>query len=138
MAATTQTQQWPLSSQDNGTRTRRPSLPLTVALWAVTLPTAAMFLMAGSMKLGGAPPMVQMFDMIGVGQWFRYLTGAIEVVSAIALLIPSLALFGALALIPTMVGGILTHVFVIGGSFAVPLTLLLATSFIAWVRFSRR
>jgi putative oxidoreductase len=137
MAATTQTQQWPLS-QDNGTRTRRPSRPLTVALWAVTLPTAAMFLMAGSMKLGGAPPMVQMFDMIGVGQWFRYLTGAIEVVSAIALLIPSLALFGALALIPTMVGGILTHVFVIGGSFAVPLTLLLATSFIAWVRFSRR
>jgi putative oxidoreductase len=137
MAATTQTQQWPLS-QDNGTRTRRPSRPLTVALWAVTLPTAAMFLMAGSMKLGGAPPMVQMFDMIGVGQWFRYLTGAIEVVSAIALLIPSLALFGALALIPTMVGGILTHVFVIGGSFAVPLTLLLATSFIAWVRFSHR
>lgn len=30
-------------------------------------------------KLAGAPAMVGLFDTIGIGQWFRYLTGSLEV-----------------------------------------------------------
>ena len=93
-----------------------------------------MFLFAGGSKLAGAPMMVQMFDAIGVGQWFRYLTGAIEVTSAVLLLVPSLAFFGALALAATMVGAVVTHLFVIGGSPAMPIVLLAATGTIAWLR----
>jgi putative oxidoreductase len=59
-------------------------------------------------------------------------------VSGVALLVPAVALFGALALAATMVGAILTHVFVIGGSPALPMILLMATSFIAWTRWSGR
>jgi hypothetical protein len=66
--------------------------------------------------------------------WFRYLTGSIEVVSAVALLVPSWAVFGALLVIPTMVGAVFTHLFIVGGS-AVPATVLLIGSLaIAWAR----
>ena len=46
-----------------------------------------------------------MFETIGVGQWFRYVTGAIEFASAVLLLTPRFAGVGALLLVPTMVGG---------------------------------
>jgi uncharacterized membrane protein YphA (DoxX/SURF4 family) len=77
---------------------------------------AGMFLLAGGSKLAGAVAMVALFDAVGVGQWFRYLTGGIEVASAVALLVPSLAAFGAVVLVATMVGAIATHLLIIGGS----------------------
>ena len=72
--------------------------------------------------------MVALFDAIGIGQWFRYVTGLIEVGSAIALLVPSIAVFGALALVATMVGAIVTHLFIVGGSPAMPAILLARVS----------
>ena len=78
--------------------------------------------------------MVALFEPIGVGQWFRYVTGLIEVGSAIALFVPSLALFGAVALVATMLGAIATHVFVLGVSPAVPAVLLLAALVVVWAR----
>src|SRR5712672_4245508 len=69
-----------------------------IALWVVQIALAGMFLLAGGSKLVGAPAMVTLFNTIGVGQWFRYVTGLIEIGSAIALLVPSIAVFGALVL----------------------------------------
>jgi len=105
-----------------------------IALWAVQIALAGMFLLAGSSKLLGAAAMVGLFDAIGIGQWFRYLTGFIEVGSAFALLVPSLAVFGALALVATMVGAITTHLFLVGGSPALPAILLLGSAVVAWAR----
>src|SRR5262249_33611767 len=99
-----------------------------IAFWAVQITLAGMFLLAGSSKLLGASAMVALFDAIGIGQWFRYLTGFIEVSSALALLVPSFAVFGALALVATMVGAVATHLFVVGGSPAVPAILLLGSA----------
>ena len=93
-----------------------------------------MFLTAGGSKLAGAAPMAAMFAQIGIGQWLRYLTGTIEVISAVLLLIPSLAFFGAAALASTMVGAIFTHLFIIGGNPAVPIVLLAITTAVAWAR----
>ncbi|KQP15408.1 DoxX family protein [Methylobacterium sp. Leaf93] len=84
--------------------------------WVVRLLLAAAFLAAGGAKIAGAPMMVQTFDGIGIGQWFRYLTGAIEVVSAVLLLLPSTRLLAAAALACTMVGAIVTHLAIIGGT----------------------
>jgi putative oxidoreductase len=78
--------------------------------------------------------MVSLFDAIGLGQWFRYVTGVIEVTAGIALLVPSAALFGALLLIPTMLGAIVTNVFVVPASPVMPLLLLLAAAAVAWAR----
>lgn len=105
-----------------------------IALWVTQVALAAMFLVAGGSKLAGVPAMVRLFEAIGVGQWFRYVTGVIEVTSGIALLVPSAAVFGALLLIPTMLGAIVTDVFVVHTSPAVPLGLLLLAAAVAWVR----
>ena len=105
-----------------------------VALWLTQVALAGMFLFVGGLKLTGAPELVGLFDAIGIGQWLRYVTGSIEVVSAVALLVPAWAAFGALLLIPTMVGAVFTHLFIVGGS-AVPATVLLIGALaIAWAR----
>ena len=129
---TTMTQTW------NGAETESPRRSRTVVgiLWALQIFSAAMFLMAGVSKLAGVPMRVQMFGVIGMGQWFRYVTGTIEVVSAVLLLIPSIASYGAAALAVTMIGAIITHLFIVGGSPAVPIVLLAATTTIAWARRS--
>ena len=95
--------------------------------WGLQVLAAAVFLVAGGAKLAGVPMMVATFDGIGVGQWFRYVTGAIEVGAGICLLVPGFAAFGTLLLIPTMICAALAHVCVIGGS-PVPAMVLLAVN----------
>jgi len=114
--------------------TRPQSRVTTGVLWALQIISAGLFLMAGVSKLAGAATMVQLFEALGIGQWFRYLTGGIEVAGAILLLIPSLASYGAAALAITMIGAIITHLFVIGGNPAVPILLLASTLTIAWMK----
>jgi putative oxidoreductase len=120
------------------TASRAPAIPrgrvALVALWLTQIALAAMFAFAGGLKLSGAPEMVGLFDAIGIGQWFRYMTGSIEVVSAVALLVPAWAAFGALLLIPTMVGAVFTHLFIVGGSTVSPTVLLIGSLTIAWAR----
>ena len=105
-----------------------------VALWLTQIALAGMLILAGGLKLAGVPVMVALFDAIGIGQWFRYVTGSIEVVSAVALLVPAWAAFGALLLIPTMVGAVVTHLFIVGGSPVAATVLLIGALAIAWVR----
>jgi len=105
-----------------------------VVLWVGQFVIAAAFLMAGGSKFAGVPAMVAMFDAIGIGQWFRYVTATIEVGSAIALLVPSLAPYGALALVATMTGAVLTHLFIVGGSPLPALVLGAGAAAIAWAR----
>jgi putative oxidoreductase len=116
----------------------RRSRVVTGFLWTLQILSAAMFLMAGTLKLSGNPMMVQMFGAIGLGQWFRYLTGTIEVAGAVLLLIPAVATYGAIALAVTMIGAIFTHLFIVGGSPVAAIFLLASTATIAWVRRSDR
>jgi hypothetical protein len=105
-----------------------------IALWLTQVALALMFLMAGGSKLAGVPAMVSLFDAVGLGQWFRYVTGSIEVISGIALLVPSAAIFGAMLLIPTMLGAIVVNVFIVPASPVPPLLLLLLAAAVAWAR----
>jgi len=56
--------------------------------------------MAGFQKISSDPQMVQVFSLIGVGSWFRYLTGTLEILGAIALVIPRLRVLGGSACRP--------------------------------------
>ena len=81
--------------------------------------------------------MVAVFEAVGIGQWFRYVTGALEVTGAIALLVPRASGAAALVLAAVMVGAVASHLFVIGGN-PVPAAVLFAiTAFIAWARLAR-
>src|SRR5438046_9809982 len=79
---------------------------LNITLWILQILAAGMFLLAGGSKLAGAAPMLAMFEKIGVGQWFRYFTGGLEVICAVLLLIPRTSAIGAWLLAATMVVGI--------------------------------
>ena len=107
----------------------------SAGLWVVRGLLALAFAGAGGAKLYGVPMLVESFQHIGLGQWFRYLTGALEVLGAILILTPSLAAFGAVLLICIMIGATVTHLFVVGGS-AVPALVLLALS--AIVAYAKR
>ena len=87
--------------------------PISSSLMLMLGHSAAAFLAAGSAKLAGVPFMVDLFEQIGLGQWFRIATGVVEVTGAVALLVPGLASVGALWLGFTMVCAVATHVFVL-------------------------
>jgi putative oxidoreductase len=110
---------------------------INVGLWILQIGAAGMFLMVGFFKLSGDPRMVGLFDAIGVGQWFRYVTGSLEVLGAILLLIPRLSGLGALLLVGVMLGAVATHLFVVGGSPLGAIILLIVTGVIAWGRRQR-
>lgn len=90
------------------------------------------FLAAGLSKLAGVEMMVGTFDAIGIGQWFRYVTGAIEVAAAVLLWIPALTGLAAGLLTATMVGAVLAHFFILGPSAVPALALGALSAFIAW------
>lgn len=74
------------------------------------------FVMAGGAKVFGVTMMVETFEAIGWGQWFRYVTALVEIISAALLWAPGLQVVGAGLLCITMICGALFHVFVIGPS----------------------
>lgn len=81
------------------------------------------FVGAGLAKIAGVEMMVDTFETIGVGQWFRYVTGTIEIVAAGLLFVPNKQFFGALLLVCTMAGAIVAHWVWLGPS-AVPALIL--------------
>jgi putative oxidoreductase len=108
--------------------------PRNGALWVVQVFGATLFLISALAKLSGDDQVMQTFAAISIREWFRYVTGLIEFASAILLLIPPLSGIGALLLVPIMIGGILTHFFIIGGSPALPIGLPIVVSVVAWGR----
>ncbi len=120
-----------MNNQSNGNQSKVKN----IALWVPQVFTAVAFLMAGFAKLSGQPMMVETFDKIGIGQWFRYVTGGIEVASAILLLVPRLTPVGAAILVCTMCGAVLTHLLLIGGS---PVPALVLGCFAAIIFWDRR
>ncbi len=87
----------------------QPGKPRLVIGWVLCVLLAFVFVMVGGMKLLGKPIMVQEFNQVGLGQWFRYFTGTLEVVGGIGLLIPKFSRWGALLLVLVMVGALIAH-----------------------------
>jgi putative oxidoreductase len=108
-----------------------------IALWILQGLLGLSFVLVGVTKLAGAEQAVQLFDDIGAGQWFRYVVGALELAGGIGLLVPRLAGLAGLGLAGVMLGAVGTHIFIIGGTFAVPLILAALSALVAWGRWDR-
>ena len=52
-------------------------------MWALKIVVAALFIAAAGAKLAGVQQMVDEFNQIGLGQWFRYFTGVTEMMTGI-------------------------------------------------------
>jgi putative oxidoreductase len=109
----------------------------TIALWTLQAVLALMFTMAGLAKVVGDAVMVEMFATIGIGQWFRYVVGALEIAGAVGVLVPRLSGLAALGLVCLMAGATLTNLFVLGASPLLPLVLLLVSALVARGRRAR-
>ena len=116
-------------------QTTKPSKALNITIWGVQILTALAFLAAGGSKLAGAPDMVAMFEKVGFGQWFRYLTGSLEVTGALLLLVPRTAAIGGGLLAGVMIGAIGTHLFLIGGNPAPAAVLMVLAITVGWNRW---
>jgi putative oxidoreductase len=95
------------------TPVKTTTAPRRVGSWILQGIVATAFFAAGAAKLAGADYMVELFNEIGVGQWFRYATGMVEVAGALALFAPGLIALGGTLLGATMFFATLTHVFVL-------------------------
>ena len=105
-----------------------------IMTWILSVLLALAFLGAGGAKLAGAAAMVELFDKVGLGQWFRYFTGMLEVAGAIGLLISRYAFYAAILLALVMVGATIANLTVLGAFPAPTVALLVLSGIIAWLR----
>jgi putative oxidoreductase len=82
--------------------------------WILRILLAALFLSEGVGKFPESRLWVRIFEEIGVGQWFRYFTGIVEIAGALMLLVPRATVVGVGLLVCTMIGALIVHVLVIG------------------------
>jgi putative oxidoreductase len=107
-----------------------------ILAWVLAVPLAIVFVFAGGAKLFSAPAMVQEFAQIGIGQWFRYFTGILEVSGAIGVLIPKYRFWAALQIAVVMVGATTANMWILHLPPLAGLTtfLLAAALALAWLR----
>jgi uncharacterized membrane protein YphA (DoxX/SURF4 family) len=105
-----------------------------LAAWLPRVAVALVFLSVGSEKFGSHGPWIRIFARIGYGDWFRYLTGVLQVGGALLLLVPPLVTVGAALLACTMIGAIVVNIFVLNTGLAaiIPTLLLMVVAFVGW------
>lgn len=81
--------------------------------WALRGAIAAAFLAFGLDKFRGAE-WAGLFQQIGIGAWFRYFTGVVEIVGGVLVLIPRTVTAGLWLLACTMASAALILALVIG------------------------
>ena len=92
------------------------------------------FLAIAAVKLTGSLQTPQMFANIGWGQWFRYFTGALDLIGAVLVLLPRSAFYGALLLMCTVgFAAVLTFAGRIHDSPLAPLVLTVIAATVAWL-----
>jgi putative oxidoreductase len=85
----------------------------TLATWLPRVAVAVAFFAIGADKFAAQSMWVRIFEQIGLGQWFRYFTGALQITGATMVLIPRTVPFGILLLASTMLGAIIAWAFVL-------------------------
>jgi len=115
-----------------------PARVAKVTLTALSYLLAAVFVYTSFTKFTGSAVSVRTFDDIGVGQWLRYVTAALELAGAIGLLIPKLTGLAAACLSALLFGAVLSQLFLVTQpSIATPAVLMVLTGLLAWFRRDR-
>ncbi len=123
------------SGPDNmiAVRARRRRL---IVLELIELALAAVFCLVGGAKILGDPDMVALFRDIGVGQWFRYVTGAVEVIGATLMVVPPTSGASAIILGGTMIAATLIELLVLRRPPVAAAACLSGHVYVAWARLN--
>lgn len=106
-----------------------------VALWVLQILLAAVFAFSAFGKLSADPQQVAGFALMGLGTVGMYTIGTLELLGAIALLVPRLVGLAALAFVALMTGAVIATVLVVGGALVlVPATVGVFCVILAWGR----
>lgn len=109
---------------------------LNITLWVLQGLLGAFYIVASSApKLFGAEAAAAGFDLIGWGDWFMYLVGALELAGGVALLIPRLSGLAAIGLGLLMIGAAVFNAALLDYPVLTPLILLAFVAFVAWGRW---
>jgi putative oxidoreductase len=84
--------------------------------WMFRAAIALLFVLQGTEKFSSDPhsSWFRLFQQIGAGQWFRYVTGVVEVLGAVLVLIPWTVTAGLALLAGTIAAATLIVLFVVG------------------------
>jgi DoxX-like protein len=93
-----------------------------------------LFIVAGMVKLAGLPFMVDLFALLGYGQWLRYVTALVELTGGVLLVTRRLEYLAALALAVIMVGATVASIVVFYRSPIPPAATFVLLVAIAWAR----
>ena len=93
-------------------------------LLAVRVFLTLAFAAVGLSKLMGVQMLVDEFAKIGVGQWFRYVTGIIEVGAAILIWVPGYTVYAAGLMVCVVAGALVAHLAILGLATSPPAMLL--------------
>ena len=86
----------------------------TILDWAIRAVPAIILLQTLFYKFTGAPESVHIFSALGAEPYGRIGLGIAELITALLLLIPKTAVYGAIACLFIMAGAIVSHIFVLG------------------------
>jgi hypothetical protein len=102
-------------------------------LYALQILLALVFVASAIAKSLSVPMLVEEFELIGFGQWFRYVTAVVEIIGAVGMLVPGLA---GLWLGLTMACAIVAHLLVLPMPPGAAIVLMVLNLLVAWVRKS--
>ncbi|MFD7594439.1 DoxX family protein [Kitasatospora sp. NPDC059812] len=105
-------------------------------VWTLRILLALFFAVASALpKLLAVPAATTVFDAMGVGHWFMYLTGLVELAGAVGLLVRRLTGPAATALIVFLVFAFVTQLTAMHGENAgTPFIFMVPLAVIAWNR----
>ncbi|AYG64470.1 DoxX family protein [Rhizobium jaguaris] len=98
---------------ENVVGTRPLAKAKTITIWVLRAVLGLAFITFAAMKLSGQPEMIAEFEQVGLGQWFRYFTGILELIGGIALLVPRISIIGAVLLLAIDVGAFIAQISVL-------------------------
>ena len=125
------------SPSSDDTITARGRRRRVIVLELVELVLAAVFFLVGGAKLVGNPDMVALFRDIGVGQWFRYVTGVLEVSGATFMVVPLMSGASAIILGAIMIAATLIELLVLHRPPVAAVACLSGHMYVAWARLNR-
>lgn len=111
-----------------------------IADWVLRFGIALAFILFGFDKFpsGQDTQWVRFFDQVGIGQWFRYVTGFVEICGGAMVVFPATSRTGTALLALTMAVASMIHILVIHQSSNAIITGALCVGLIAfWLRCGR-